>query len=100
MDEPVRLALAVAGGAALGALFFGGLWWTVARSLASRRPALWLLASLFLRGALVLAGFHVLSGGRWERLLACLAGFVLARIVLTRLAGRPAGRAQGAGHAP
>ena len=36
-------------GALLGAFFFGGLWWTVQKGVASERPALWFLGSLLLR---------------------------------------------------
>jgi N-ATPase, AtpR subunit len=35
--------------------------------------------------SVVLAGFNFVSGGRWERLLACLLGFVIARLVITQL---------------
>ncbi len=33
---------ALAAGMLLGALFFGGLWWTVRRGLTAGNPALWL----------------------------------------------------------
>ena len=74
----------------LGAIFFGGLGWTVRRGLASRRPAFWFLGSLLLRMSILMAGFYVVSGGRWDRLLACLLGFVIARQIATRLIGPPA----------
>ena len=85
MTETLTLVLAWVAGGALGAMFFGGLWWTVQKSLSSTRPALWLLGSLLLRMSLVPAGFYFVSGGHWERLLACLLGFVIARLVVTRL---------------
>lgn len=90
MRDPMMLLLAGAAGALLGVLFFGGLWWTVQRGLASGRPALWFAGSFLLRTSVVLAGMYVVSGGRWEALLACLVGFVAARVILTRLAGPPA----------
>jgi hypothetical protein len=43
--------------------------------------------------SIALAGFHLVSGGRWERLLVCLAGFVIARLVVMRLT-RPSGGSQ------
>lgn len=79
--------LAWAAGGVLGAIFFGGLWWTVRRSLTSAQPALWLFGSLLLRITLVLAGFYLVAGGRWERALACLLGFVMARGLLIWLSG-------------
>ncbi|MFO7691719.1 MAG: ATP synthase subunit I [Vicinamibacterales bacterium] len=90
MPDPMLLLLAGGAGVLLGVLFFGGLWWTVQRALASRRPALWFVGSFVLRTSVVLAGMYVVSGGRWEALLACLAGLVAARVIVTRLAGPPA----------
>ena len=85
MSDTALLAVAFAVGLLLGAAFFGGLWWTIRRGVASPRPALWFLGSLMLRMAVVLAGFYFVSSGRWERLLLCLAGFIAARFVVTRL---------------
>ncbi len=89
MSEIGILVLAGGAGILLGVFFFGGLWWTVRRGLASKRPALWFLGSLLLRTAIVLTGIYLVSGGRWDGLLACLAGFVIARFIVTRLAGPP-----------
>ena len=90
MTEALAVALATVAGAALGALFFGGLWWTVRKLVSSTQPALWLLGSLLLRTSLAVAGFYVVSGGRWDRLLACLLGFALARVLVTWLTPPPA----------
>ena len=84
MNETLSLALAGVAGLLLGAIFFGGLWFTVRKGVSSRRPALWFFLSLLVRMSVALAGFHLVSGGRWERLLACLVGFVIARLVVTR----------------
>ena len=112
MNEPLTLVLAGMAGCLLGTLFFGGLWWTVCKGVSSKRPALWFLGSLLLRTGIVLAGFYFVSGGHWERLVACLLGFVIARFLVTlrvrsgqaRLAGPPAEHqirpAQEAHHAP
>ncbi len=83
--EPLTWALAAAAGALLGLFFFGGLWWTIRKAMASKAPALWFGGSLILRSAGVITGFYFVSGGHWERALACLLGFVAARIVLVRL---------------
>lgn len=84
MNEALRLAPAVAVGVLLGAIFFGGLWWTVVRGVASGWAALWFLGSLLLRTGIVLSGFYFVAAGDWKRLLASLAGFVLARLAATR----------------
>ena len=85
MNEPISLVSALVAGALLGAMFYGGLWWTVRRGVSSKRVALWFLGSLLLRMGLALAGFYFVGGGHWQRLLLCLIGFVMARIVVTRL---------------
>lgn len=89
MNEKLGLVLACMAGGALGAIFFGGLWWTVRKGLTSSRPVLWVFASFLLRTGIALVGFYVVSGGDWQRLLACLAGFVMARLVVTRLTRLP-----------
>jgi F1F0 ATPase subunit 2 len=73
----------------LGVMFFGGLWWTVRKGFSFKQPALWFFGSLLLRMSIALAGFYFVSGGQWERLLACLLGFVMARLIVTRLTGPP-----------
>jgi F1F0 ATPase subunit 2 len=83
------MILALLAGVLLGAFFFGGLWWTVQRGVSSSWTAAWFLGSLVLRTAIVLAGFYFVSGGRWDGLLACLAGFAIGRFIVTRLAVRP-----------
>ena len=87
MSDLLALALALFAGALLGTFFFGGLWWSVQKGVVSDRPALWFLGSLLLRTSLILAGFYFVSQGHWSRLVACLVGFLVARIiVVTRLA--------------
>jgi F1F0 ATPase subunit 2 len=83
MNETLTLVLAGPAGLLLGTLFFGGLWWTVRMGVSSKRPVLWFFGSLLLRTGIVLAGFYFVSGGRWERLVACLLGFVIARFIVT-----------------
>jgi F1F0 ATPase subunit 2 len=85
MTEAAWLLVALAAGLALGTVFFGGLWWTVARGLGSRFAALWFFGSLLLRTGVALFGFYLVGRGSWERLLVCLAGFLIARLIVTRL---------------
>ncbi|MEP6668655.1 MAG: ATP synthase subunit I [Chthoniobacter sp.] len=91
MNETLTLVLAWMAGGALGAIFFGGLWWTVRKGVSSPNPALWFLGSMLLRMGIALAGFYLVSGGQWQRLVACLLGFLMARlgvIWLTRSSDR------------
>jgi len=106
MHETLILVPACLAGAALGVVFFGGLWWTVRKGVASKQPALWFLGSLLVRLSVTLAGFWLVGfwftpGTNWARMAACLIGFVLSRGAVTRLSGAHAARAsQGAGYAP
>ncbi len=72
-------------GVGLGLMFFGGLWWTVRRGTASPRPALWFFGSLVVRVALTLGGIYLVAGDQWQRLLAIMLGFWLARVVVLHL---------------
>ena len=89
MNEPLTLVVAGLMGGMLGAVFFGGLWWTIRKGVTSSQPAIWFLGSLLARMSVVLAGFYFVGHGRWERLVACLLGFLLARFAVTYLT-RPA----------
>ena len=89
MNDFAIPTLALAAGILLGAMFFGGLWLSIRKGISARRPALWFFGSLVMRTGIVLTGFYLVSGGQWKRLFACLVGFILARLVMTRLVGLP-----------
>ena len=84
MSETVSLLLALTTGLVLGAIFFGGLWWTVQKGMTSEWAALWFCGSWLLRTSLVVAGFLLIARGDWGRLMVCLAGFVVARLIVMR----------------
>ena len=100
MNEIMGLALALVTGILLGAIFFGGLWWTVQKIGSSKWPALWILGSLLARVGLTLAGFYVVAEGHWGRLLACLLGFAIARPIVMRYTRTSTYPAPEANHAP
>ncbi len=85
MLDDLRLISTVAIGFGLGLVFFGGLWWTVQRGLAMPHSAVWFVVSLFLRTGLVLGGLYLVGASDAFRLLFCLGGFVVARLVVVRL---------------
>ena len=102
MTEVWSLVLALVTGVLLGGVFFGGLWWTVRRMGSSKRPALLMFGSFLVRNSVALGGFYLIGRGHWERLLVCLVGFVMARILvtlLTRVAEKPTYLEQAARHA-
>jgi F1F0 ATPase subunit 2 len=88
MSEVLTLSLALVVGVLLGAFFFGGLWWTVQKGVASERPALWFLGSLLLRTGVILAGFYSVSQGHWTRLAVCVLGFLIARVIVVKWLAR------------
>lgn len=85
MNDIPALAASFACGGALGAIFYGGLWWTVRRALSSRHAALWFSSSMVARTAAVLLGFFALSHHGWKRPVLCLLGFVASRLVASMI---------------
>jgi F1F0 ATPase subunit 2 len=85
MNEALTMVLAWVVGCLLGVIFFGGLWWTVRKSIAAKQPALWIFGSLLVRMSIVLAGFYLFSGSHLGRLFLCLLGFLTARLAVIRL---------------
>lgn len=83
MHDAFAMLLAGATGVLLGAIFYGGLWWTVQRGLSSGRAPLWFALSLVVRNVFTLAGFYFVAGSDWQRLVLCLLGFVMGRLVVT-----------------
>ncbi len=103
MNDTVNLTLALLAGLSLGAMFFGGLWWTLRRAVSARHPAFWLFGSAMLRMGATLAGFYFVGRGDWSRLVVCLGGFVLARFVVMKATlprEHPLRRQPEVGHAP
>ncbi len=75
----------IVAGIGLGVFFYGGLWYTVRQVTVSRHPALIMLASFWLRSAVVVAGFLLLIDRRWDYALTCLASFTAGRLVVARV---------------
>jgi F1F0 ATPase subunit 2 len=88
-SEAAIVFLAVLAGIMLGAFFFGGLWWTVQKGVASKQPATLFLGSFLLRTLTTVAGFGFIAQGSLETLLDGMAGFLLARVVVTWLTRAP-----------
>ncbi len=82
MNDILNTTLVFISGLALGTLFFGGLWLTVKKSVASKTPALWILGSFAVRTAITLLGFYFIGAGNMQRMLICLLGFIAARFVV------------------
>lgn len=74
----------LAGGAAIGLVYFGGLWTTVRRLPTARRPGLLVFASFVARIAVAVTGFVLLLGGDTRRAVVALIGFLAVRTVAVR----------------
>ena len=102
MNKVFACLVALSAGAGLGIMFFGGLWWTIRKGVSFHRPELWFLFSMLLRTSIVLAGFYFVAAGHWQRLLLCLSGFIVARLIVMRFtqpAHERAGSPQEVNHA-
>lgn len=76
-------ALPLVVGIGLGALFFGGLWLTMRALPKSQNPALLMICSYFGRlGAAAVTLLLLARSGNWKPLLACLAGFLMVKLVM------------------
>ena len=91
MSETFILILALMAGLMLGSVFFGGLWWTVRRGVVSKQPAMLFMCSFLLRMGITVSGFLLIGRGDWKRLLVCLIGFVMARLMVIWLTRQPMG---------
>jgi F1F0 ATPase subunit 2 len=80
MNDVAAFSFVLMAGFLLGALFFGGLWWTVQKGLTSQNPVLWFFTSTLLRTGFAVAGFYFISQGDWRKFVLCLIGFVIARV--------------------
>lgn len=85
MNDILNLVAALIVGLVLGALFFGGLWWTVKKAVVSPMPALLLLGSFLFRVSITLLGFYYISNSSAERMLVCLLGFVATRFIVMNM---------------
>ena len=92
MNEALILSGDLLAGVLLGVLFFGGLWWTIRMGPPSQWSGLVFSGSFLIRMAVAVAGFYFVSHGNWRKLVACLAGFLLARIAVTRLIRLPSAK--------
>lgn len=80
------LLAGAAAGAALGFVFFGGLWWTSRRLAETSRPALLVSLSLLVRLLVVATGLVLLARVGPLLLLGAVVGLLAMRVALTRAA--------------
>ena len=84
INDLIHLLPALFAGIGLGVLFFGGLWLTIRMGLQSKNSGLIFTMSFIVRMTVILMGFYYVGASDWQKMLACLAGFLIARLVITR----------------
>ncbi len=83
--DVIFAVLAYAAGAAIGGIYFGGLWLTVKRMPFAAKPAFLFIASFLLRTASLAASLIVIALlGEWYHVLLALGGIMTVKILLTR----------------
>lgn len=82
------LALGTVVGLTCGAVFFGGLRWTLSQLETARRPAVLVFSSFVIRGVVVAGALVAFSGGRLARILAGLVGLLVVRTAMVAVARR------------
>jgi F1F0 ATPase subunit 2 len=92
MNETTGIMAAALTGMLLGVFFYGGLWWTVRKTLSSPQAALWFSGSFLARTAVVLVGFYFVAQDDWRRMVGCVVAFLIARLLVTRFTALNEGR--------
>lgn len=95
--DAAMLFLALLAGAALGLVYFGGLWYTVQTMNRVKQQALLFMGSFLMRTMIVLAGFYFVADGHIARLAASLVGFLITRQIIIKRAAAPPQKEHGHG---
>ena len=95
MVDVLGIVIAFVVGLVLGAFYFGGLWLTLRRLPGSRSPHTYALLSFFGRTAVVVLVVFLVARESWQRVAACLVGFLIVRgVMVFKLKPRKSDREQ------
>lgn len=83
MNDILHYGWVLGVGVLIGAVFFGGLWWTVRNAPGFANPGLWFAGSSMIRTLVAVGGYLIVSDGNWRNIVSCLAGFLAARLAVT-----------------
>jgi F1F0 ATPase subunit 2 len=84
----IELLISFIVGAAIGVIYFAGLWETIRRLPDVEKPVRRIALSYAVRTTLALSGFYFVMQGEWERLAVAMVGFLLMRELLLRRLGK------------
>lgn len=84
--DPIAFVTAFVLGALAGLGYLAMLWYSVRDLERTRHPVVRVLGGAVLRIVMLMGVFYLVMDGRWERLIACFAGFLVVRAFVTRLA--------------
>ncbi|MFO7760178.1 MAG: ATP synthase subunit I [Thermodesulfobacteriota bacterium] len=77
----ITCSLMLLSGAALGFLYFSGLYWTLRKSSNKDNKIWWLTLSFLVRVSILASILYVLADGDWKRLILLAAGFSASRFI-------------------
>jgi F1F0 ATPase subunit 2 len=83
IDHILFVLSAFVSGIGLGIFYFGSLWITVRQLPTTNYPVRLFIGSFIGRMVVTLLGFYLVMDGQWQRVLICLGGFLVVRMVLT-----------------
>lgn len=86
--SPFSVGMGLLGGAALGALYFGGLWLSVKRIGKVERKKMFLFISWVVRSVLLCCGLYLLARYNPASLLCSVFGLFLSRTLIVRTVKR------------
>ncbi len=85
--DNIFCVLQLTAGIGISIFYYGSLWLTVRTISLVRRPKSLMLGSFIGRTIIILSALCLIiktMDGRWERLMACMLGFLVMRIYLVR----------------
>lgn len=90
--DTIFLVLQLTAGIGISILYYGTLWLTIQVLPLVRHPKILMLGSFAGRMIIILSASYLIimcMDGHWERLMACMLGFLLTRLFLIRYCFNP-----------
>jgi F1F0 ATPase subunit 2 len=85
MNNITDLIFALVAGVLVGSFFFLGLWYSTQKIGSTNHPFLWTIGSFVVRVGVTLLVFYFVGAGDYKNMLACLLGFIAAKIIILQI---------------